>query len=126
MKFWAGALLLLVGIALGAGSVVLGPRLAGPYIPEAFRGKVEVADGEVTRKQREADRLLLTIVTPRGAMLATFRTKIAEVDLLVAEGDTLALGLRRFEPFVDDPAILSVKKRPPGEGQPDGTAGRTP
>jgi len=115
MKAWGAALLLLVGIALGAAGVVMGPRLAGPYLPEALRGKSEVVSGEVTRKQREADRVLLTIVTPRGAILATFRTKVAEVDLLVAQGDTLTLGLRRFEPFVDDPAILSVKKKPPAE-----------
>jgi len=126
MKFWHGTLLLLIGIALGAVLLAIGPRVAGPYLPEAFRGKVESVEGEVTRKQREPDRLLITVVTSRGAILATFKKKIPEVDLLVAEGDALTLALRRFEPFVEDPAIQSVKKKTPAEGSPTGAAGRTP
>jgi hypothetical protein len=109
MKRGGGALLFLVGLAPGAVLVVIGPGVAGPYLPEALRGKVEVVESEVSRKQREPDRLLITLLTPRGAILATFRKRIAEVDLLVAEGDALSLGLRRVEPFVEDPAIQSVR-----------------
>jgi hypothetical protein len=126
MKLGRGTLLFLIGLALGALLVVIGPRVAGPHLPEALRGKVESVEGEVTRKQREPDRLLITVVTPRGAILATFKKKIPEVDLLVAEGDALTLGLRRFEPFVEDPAIQSVRKKTPAEGPPTGAAGRTP
>jgi len=126
MKLGRGTLLFLIGLALGAVLVVIGPRVAGPYLPEAFRGKVESVEGEVTRKQREPDRLLITVVTPRGAILATFKKKIPEVDLLVAEGDALTLGLRRFEPFVEDPTIQSVRKKTPAEGPPTGAAGPTP
>lgn len=126
MKLWRGTLLFLIGLALGVVLVVIGPRVVGPYLPEALRGRVESVEGQVTRKQREPDRLLITIVTPRGAILATFRKKIPEVDLLVAEGDTLTLGLRRFEPFVEDPAIQSVKKKIPGDAPPSGAPGRTP
>jgi hypothetical protein len=126
MKLWRGTTLFLIGLALGAALVVFGPRVAGPYLPEALRGNVEVVEGEVTRKQREPDRLLVTVVTPRGAILATFKTKISEVDLLVAEGDALTLGLRRFEPFVEDPAIQSVRKKAPAENPKTGAAGRTP
>lgn len=125
MKLGRGTLLFLVGLALGAVVVAIGPRVAGPYLPAALRGPVESVEGEVTRKQREPDRLLLTVVTPRGAILATFKTRIPEVDLLVAEGDALTLGLRRFEPFVEDPAIQNVRKKTPAEGQPAGPAGRT-
>jgi small basic protein len=71
MKRWRGTLLLLVGLVLGTVLVVSGPRVTGPYLPEALRGRVESVEGEVTRKLREADRLLLTVVTPRGAILAT-------------------------------------------------------
>jgi hypothetical protein len=46
MRFWAGALLVFVGLVLGAGLVVFGPRLAGPYLPEAFRGDGESVEGE--------------------------------------------------------------------------------
>jgi hypothetical protein len=123
MKLWSGTLLFLIGLALGAVLVVIGPRVAGPYLPEALRGEVESVEGEVTRKLREPDRLLLTVVTPRGAILATFKTRIPEVDLLVAEGDALTLGLRRFEPFVEDPAIQSVRKKAPAENP---APGRTP
>ena len=126
MKLWRGTLLFLIGLVLGMVLVVIGPRVAGPYLPEALRGKVESVEGEVTRKPREPDRLLLTIVTPRGAILATFNTRIPEVDLLVAEGDALTLGLRRFEPFVEDPAIESVRKKTPTESPKTGAAGRTP
>ena len=127
MKLWHGALVLLIGLALGVALVVVGPRVAGPYIPAALRSPVEVVEGEVARKQREPDRLLITVVTPRGAILVTFKKKVPEIDLLVAEGDALTLGLRRFEPFVEDPAIQSVRKKTPAEGPPpSGAAGRTP
>ncbi|MEK7862343.1 MAG: hypothetical protein AAB295_03660 [Chloroflexota bacterium] len=126
MKPWHGTLLLLIGLALGAGLAVIGPRVAGPYLPEGLRGKVELVEGDVMRKQREPDRLLVTVVTPRGAILATFKKKIPEVDLLVAEGDALTLGLRRFEPFVEDPAIRSVRKKTPADRLSTGAAGRAP
>jgi hypothetical protein len=114
MRLWAGTLLLFVGVVLGAALGAFGPRLAGPYLPEALRGDVESVEGDVTRKQREPDRLLVTVVTARGAILATFRERLSEVDLLIAEGDSITLGLRRFEPFVDDPTIQSVRKKTGG------------
>ncbi len=126
MKPGRGTLLFLFGLVLGAVLVVIGPRVAGPYLPGLLRGKVESVEGEVMRKQREPDRLLITVVTPRGAILATFKKKIPEVDLLVAEGDALTLGLRRFEPFVEDPAIQSVRKKTPAEGPPTGAGARSP
>jgi len=125
MKLWRGTLPFLLGLALGAVLVAFGPGVAGPYLPEALRGKVESIEGEVTRKLREPDRLLLTVVTPRGAILATFKTKISEVDLLISEGDALTLGLRRFEPFVEDPAIQNVRKKTPTENPKTGAAGPT-
>lgn len=108
-----GAVVFLVGLAVGVAAAVGGPRVAGPYLPEILRDKGEVVEGEVTRKLREPDRLLLTVVTPRGAILTTFTERTPEVDLLVAEGDQLTLELRRFEPFVENPVIQSVRKQPP-------------
>ena len=122
MRFWTGVLVLVIGLALGAALAVIGPRLADPYLPEAIRGRVETVDGEVTRKQREPDRLLITLVTPRGAILAIFTKQIPEVDLLVGEGDVVTLGLRRFEPFTENPTIQNVRKTKPAAPLPGGPA----
>lgn len=116
-----GVVLFLAGLALGVAGAVVGPRVAGSYLPQTLRGQVEAVEGEVTHKLREPDRLLLTVVTARGAILATFKKKVAEVDLLVAEGDALTLGLRRFEPFVEDPSIQSVRKKQPPADAPSGS-----
>jgi hypothetical protein len=44
-------------------------------------------------------------------VLATFTKRVAEIDLLIEPGDTIALALRSDEPFVDDPQIERVKRR---------------
>jgi Holliday junction resolvase-like predicted endonuclease len=44
-------------------------------------------------------------------ILATYTKRVAEVDLLVEPGDTIALELRRDEPVVDDPPIERVKRK---------------
>ena len=113
MKAWMIVLILLIGVALGVSGTILGPNLAGPYLPESFRAKSEVVEGEVDRKLREQDRLLLTVQTSQGTVLATFKQKVAEIDLLVQKGDTVTLALRRYEPFVEDPAIERVRKLQP-------------
>jgi hypothetical protein len=38
-----------------------------------------------------------------------------EIDMLVERGDTLMLVFRKYEPFMEDPAIERVRKRT-GEG----------
>jgi hypothetical protein len=107
-------LILLIGIALGIAGTIYAPQLAGPYLPEGFLvKKPETVEGEVVRKQREGDRLLLTVQTSQGTVLATFKKKVGEIDLLVQQGDTLTLALTRYEPFVDDPAIDRVRKQEP-------------
>jgi hypothetical protein len=118
-----GAAAFLVGLALGVALATFGPPAVQPYLPAMLQGKVESVEGQVARKQREDGRLLLTLVTPRGAILAIFTKKVPEVDLLIAEGDTVTLGLRRVEPFVNDPTIQSVRKTTAAGGTPSGTAG---
>lgn len=113
MRRWLILLILLVGMALGVSGTILAPHLVGPYLPEAVRGKTELVEGEVVRKHREPDRLLLTIVTGQGALLATFTQKAKEVELLVEEGDTVTFALRRYAPFVENPVIQGVRKRKP-------------
>ena len=105
-------LIFLMGIAVGVGGMTVAPDMVGPYLPEAFKVKTtETVEGEVVQKVRESDRLLLTVQTSRGTVLATFKKKVAEIDLLVQQGDVLMLALSRYEPFVNDPAIERVRKQ---------------
>lgn len=113
MKASMIVLFLLIGIALGVSATILAPKLAGPYLPESLRAKTEVVEGVVDRKLREQDSLLLTVQTSQGTVLATFKQKVAEIDLLVQKGDTVTLALRRYEPFAEDPAIQRVRKQEP-------------
>jgi hypothetical protein len=113
--------LFVLGIGVGVAGALVGPRLAGPYLPAAVRGKTELVEGVVARKQQEPDRLLLTVVSERGAILATFRKRTAEINLLVEQGDTLTLALSGYEPFVDDPPIERVRKQ---RAEGSGGAGR--
>ncbi len=116
---------LLAGVGLGIAGTILGPRMAGQYLPDAIVGRTEHIDGKVLRKQRERDRLLLTLSTPQGAMVATFTRSAVEVDLLVSEGDTLTLAVRGYQPFVDDPSIRRVRK-PESPATPAGTGTSAP
>jgi hypothetical protein len=114
MKTMTSVLILLVGIALGVGGTILAPDVADPYLPDALRvKKAETVDGEVVRKLREGERLIVTVQTTQGAVLATFKKKVAEIDLLVQQGDTVTFALGRYEPFVEDPAIERVRKQEP-------------
>jgi hypothetical protein len=45
---------------------------------------------------------------------------------MVAESDAFTLGLRRFEPFVQDPVIQSVREKTPAEGAPADAGWRSP
>ena len=108
MKRWVGFLIVfLMGLAVGIAGAILVPKTAGRYLPV---GKEVVVEGEVVRKLKEQDRLLLTVRTGEGTLLATFKKRVTEIDLLVSERDLLALAIRRYEPFVDDPSIRRVRK----------------
>lgn len=112
MKGTVIVLILLIGISIGVGGTIFGPELASPYLPDSFRiKKTETVAGEVVRKQREGDRLLLTVQTSQGTVLATFKRKVAEIDLLVQQGDALTMSVSRYAPFVEDPAIERVRKQ---------------
>ena len=113
MKFWLSVLIFLIGVALGIVGTLLAPEFIGPYLPEAIQGKAELVEGKVVAKQREPDRLLLTVLTPQGAILVTFKKKVPEINLLVEQGDTVTLDLRQYKPFVEDPAIKRVRKERP-------------
>ncbi|KPK82474.1 MAG: hypothetical protein AMS25_02070 [Gemmatimonas sp. SM23_52] len=100
----------LVGVAMGVLLVVLARPFLGARLPEAMSGRRESVTGPVAAKQRQQDRLLLTIVTPGGAILGTFTKRVAEIDLLVQTEDTLTLAIAGYQPFLQDPQITRVAK----------------
>ncbi len=106
----AGLLLFLLGLLLGIAGALLAPRYLGDYLPGGLRGRNETIEGPVLGKRLEENRLLLTVQGQQGAVLATFRKQVAEIDLLVAVGDTVTLGVSRYEPFVEDPSFRGVRK----------------
>ncbi len=106
----AKLLIFFLGLAVGVIGAIFLPRLVSPMLPAGLKSEVESVEGTVVRRQRDAERLLLTINTPEGAALITFTDKVAEIDLLVAEGDAVDLGLGAYAPFVDNPPILAVRK----------------
>ncbi len=114
MMRWLFILTFIVGLGLGIGGAYFAPDLLGPYLPEMLQRRGELVQGEVVAKQEKMPWLLLTINTPQGAILATFRKKVDEITLLVEVGDQIELVLRKYEPFVEDPRIKRVRK---GDGR---------
>jgi hypothetical protein len=103
------SLTLLSGIVLGVGGATIGPALVAPYLPKSISGQTERLEGEIARKQREPNRLLLKVLTPKGPMLVTFTQKVAELDLLLEPGDAVTLITTGYATFVDDPGLERVK-----------------
>lgn len=86
------------------------PDLVTQYIQVLVPAdQTESVKGVVVKKQRESARLLLTLSTPKGVLLATFTEKIDELDLLIAEGYATTIRLRAYSPFVENPVIERVE-----------------
>jgi hypothetical protein len=73
-------------------------------------GNETVLKGTVIVKEKKGDALLLTVSTPQGALLATFKQKTGEIDLLIKEKDEVQFTLPNYTPFIDDPKIIRVVK----------------
>lgn len=116
----------LAGLLIGIAGTLLLPPLLRPYLPDSLRGSRELAIGPVLAEQREGDRLLLTVRAEQGAMLATFTERVAEIDLLVSVGDTVSLGVQRYQPFVENPSFEGVRKADTATGADDVRAGESP
>ena len=101
---------LLVGMVVGFGAATRGPALIAPYLPKAGGGAGERIEGQVVRKQRDGNRLLVKITTAQGPMLVTFTQKVADLDVLLDTGDTVTLVTAGYATFVDDPALERVKE----------------
>ena len=109
---------LLVGVAVGFGAATRGPALIAPYLPQVGGGSGEHIEGQVVRKQRDGNRLLVKITTARGPMLVTFTRKVADLDVLLDPGDTVTLVIPAYATFVEDPLLERVKE--PGRAKPPG------
>ncbi len=117
-------LIFLAGLALGVAGTLLGPRYLRPYLPDSLKQDSQIIQGPVEGKRLEGEesrRLLLTVRGEQGAVLATFTRRVAEIDLLVAEGDTITLGVEEYRPFIENPEVRGVRKAVPraGAGRPD-------
>src|SRR5262245_28998268 len=103
----------LVGVAVGIGAAHRGPALIAPYWPKAVSGAGQHIEGQVIRKQRDGNRLLVKLTTSQGPMLVTFTQKVTDLDVLLDNGDTLTLVAPGYATFVEDPVVEHVK----GAGQ---------
>jgi len=99
-----------LGVIVGLLLAFFVPPLIQGWLPEGMTGAKSATTGTVVAKRLEQDRLLLTIESADGAVLATFKQRVPEIDLLVDKGDRVTLGITTYEPFVEDPKILGVKK----------------
>jgi len=100
----------LVGAVVGVGLANRGPALIAPYLPKGVSGPGERIEGQVVRKQRDGNRLLVKISTAQGPMLVTFTQKVADLDVLLDAGDTVTLVTPGYATFVDDPILERVKQ----------------
>ncbi|MDH4087661.1 MAG: hypothetical protein OEV27_10655 [Nitrospira sp.] len=111
MKAW---LSLIGGFLLGFLTAVV-TNLAAPDLLASYTGQffpidqMESVGGTVVKKQRESARLLLTLSTSKGVLLATFTKNIDEIDLLIAEGYAATIKLRGYAPFVENPLVERVE-----------------
>jgi hypothetical protein len=100
---------LLVGFVLGVGAAMRGPEFVAPYLPKSVSRSGERLDGQVVRKQRDGNRLLVKVATAQGPMLVSFTQKAADLDVLLDPGDTVTFITKGYATFVDDPGVERVK-----------------
>ena len=115
-----------VGAVVGVGLANRGPALIAPYLPKAVSGAGEHIEGEVIRKQRDGNRLLVKISTAQGPMLVTFTQKVADLDVLLDAGDTVTLVTLGYATFVDDPILERVKGPARAQATPPPSSPDTP
>lgn len=111
MKLWVmPAAVFSLGLGLGISAPLLVSRYLDPYFPDFLKEALHPLEGSVLHKQRQQDRLLITITTQDGTFLATFQRQVQKIDLLIEERDLVTLDVREYEPFVNDPRLLRVIK----------------
>jgi hypothetical protein len=98
------------GLILGILCTIYLPKYVQPYLPESMAGNETVLRGTVIVKEKKGETLLLTVSTPEGALLAIFKRKTGDIDLLIKEKDEVQFTLPNYTPFIDDPKIIRVVK----------------
>lgn len=106
------------GLILGVLGTVFLPDYVTPYLPSWIVGKTTVVKGTVMAKQKKDNVLLLTVNTPQGELLASFKKKVDEIGLLVNEKDVIEFTLPKYMPFIEDPKVIRVVKEQPAEPEP--------
>jgi hypothetical protein len=106
------------GLVLGILGAIFLPNYVRPYIPQWVTGKAIVVKGTVAAKQKKEDTLLMTVDTPDGVLLATFKKKVDEINLLINEKDAIEFTLPKYMPFIEDPKIIRVVKEQPPAPEP--------
>jgi hypothetical protein len=104
----AMGLAFLFGMIIGAVAALVLPPLLQPHLPAALRGGEQELSGVVIAKGMEGNRLLVTLSSPQGTTLATFTEDVSKIDLLVRPGDSLALRVDDYGPFIENPRIARV------------------
>ena len=104
-----------VGVIVGFGLASRGPALIAPYVQKASSRPGEHVEGQVVRKQRDGNRLLVKINTLQGPMLVTFTQRVADLDVLLDPGDTVTLMIPGYATFVEDPVFERIKAPPPAK-----------
>src|SRR2546430_14174190 len=94
---------LLVGMVVGFGAATRGPALIAPYLPKAGGGAGESIEGQVVRKQREGNRLLVKVNTAQGPMIVTFSQKVADLDVVLDPVGPVTLVHPGLATFVENP-----------------------
>jgi len=62
-------------LGLGLSIPAMAPKYLGSYFPKMMKSSTQQVTGRVARKQTDPNRLLLTISSKDGAILATFQKK---------------------------------------------------
>ncbi|MDT3779603.1 hypothetical protein PJI16_18725 [Nitrospira sp. MA-1] len=111
MRPWViPATVFFLGLGLGFSSPMLASRYLDSYLPAFLKDAMHPLEGSVTHKKRQEDRLLVTMTTQDGSILATFQQQAPEIDLLIEERDLVTLDVPKYEPFIHDPTLLRVTK----------------
>ncbi len=111
MRAWViPATVFFLGLGLGLSGPMLASRYLDPYLPAFLKDTRHPLEGSVTHKQRQEDRLLITITTQDGTILATFQQQVPEIDLLIEERDLVTLDVPQYKPFIHDPPVIRVSK----------------